>query len=201
MSTTSLPRSRAAAPTRSGVAGNELLTSVTAAVLVVLLAAEGLTILFLDGLLTEHMFIGIMLLGPVALKLASTGYRFARYYAGSPDYREKGPPVLGLRLLAPLLVAATVGVFASGVALLLVGHRSDLVLTVHKASFVVWGGCFAVHLLAHLPRMIRGVGREAQRRVAGSAARAALLGGSLAAGLALALALLSAITGWHGGHD
>ena len=37
-----------------GIAGNELLTGATAAVLTLLLAAEGVTILFLGGLLTEH---------------------------------------------------------------------------------------------------------------------------------------------------
>lgn len=182
-----------------GTTGNELLTGVTAAVLTILLVAEGVTILFLGGLLTAHMFVGLVLLGPVALKLASTGYRFVRYYAGTRAYREKGPPVLPLRLLAPLLVAATAGVFATGVVLLLLGHRSGFVLTLHKATFIVWGACFAVHFLAHLPRMVRAVDRQARRAVAGSGLRLALLGGSLAAGLALALALLSAITGWNGG--
>ena len=35
--------------------------------------------------------IGMVLIPPVALKLGSTGYRFARYYLGSPVYRAKGP--------------------------------------------------------------------------------------------------------------
>jgi len=182
-----------------GIAGNELLTGATAAVLTLLLAAEGVTILFLGGLLTEHMFIGLVLLGPVALKLCSTGYRFARYYAGTRAYREKGPPVLALRLLAPLLVAATAGVFATGVLLLLLGHHSDFLLTLHKVTFIVWGACFAVHFLAHLPRMVRAVDRQARGAVAGTGLRLGLLGASLAGGLVLALMLLSSITGWAGG--
>ena len=44
------------------------------------------------GLLGPHMFIGLVLIGPVALKLASTGYRFVRYYTGAPVYVAKGPP-------------------------------------------------------------------------------------------------------------
>ena len=38
------------------------------------------------------MFLGVLLIGPVALKLASTGYRFVRYYTSEPRYRRKGPP-------------------------------------------------------------------------------------------------------------
>src|SRR6266700_2655738 len=39
-----------------------------------------------------HMFVGLLLIPPVALKLASTGYRFVRYYTASPAYRRKAPP-------------------------------------------------------------------------------------------------------------
>jgi hypothetical protein len=187
-----------------GPAGNATLTSATAAVLTVLLAAEGVTILFLGGLMGAHMFLGLVLLGPVALKLASTGWRFARYYVGATAYRQKGPPVLPLRLLAPLLVTATVGVFASGVALLLLGHRSDVLLLVHKASFIVWGACFAVHFLAHLPRMLRSLSSDwsaaARGTTGGTRTRAALLAGALGAGVLLAVAMLGLIGSWHGGH-
>jgi hypothetical protein len=199
MSTRPMPITMPGRAALGGTTGNELLTGATAAVLTVLLVAEGITILFLGGLLTAHMFIGLVLLGPVALKLGSTGYRFARYYAGTRAYREKGPPFLPLRLLAPALVAATIGVFATGVALLILGHGSAFLLTLHKATFIVWGACFAVHFLAHLPRMVRAVSRQATRTVAGSGLRLGLLGGSLAAGLALGVMALSSITGWDGG--
>ena len=48
--------------------------------LLVLLAVEGVTILFLRPLLSVHIFVGMLLIPPVALKLGSTGYRFVRYY-------------------------------------------------------------------------------------------------------------------------
>ena len=180
-----------------GTAGNELLTGLTALTLTVLLAAEGLTLLFLDQLLSVHMFIGLLLIGPIALKLASTGYRMARYYAGTRAYRVKGPPALPLRVLAPVLVLATVGVLASGVALLLIGHHSDTVLFVHKASFIVWAAVFAIHFLAYLPRAVRSV--APRQAVSGTAARAGALALSLAAGAALAIALLDRIGAWHRG--
>jgi hypothetical protein len=42
-------------------------------------------------LLWLHMFLGLLLIRPVALKLASTGYRFVRYYTANPRYHPKGP--------------------------------------------------------------------------------------------------------------
>ena len=180
-----------------GTSGNELLTSLAALALTVLLAAEGITLLFLDQLLSVHMFIGLLLIGPVALKLASTGYRFARYYAGTRAYRVKGPPALPLRVLAPVLVLATVGVLASGVALLLIGHHSGPVLLIHKASFIVWSGAFAIHFLAYLPRAVRSL--ASRQVVSGTVARAGALALSLAAGAALAIALLDRIGAWQRG--
>ena len=55
------------------------------AVLLVLLAAEGVTILRVHQLLSPHVFIGVVLIPPVLLKVASTTRRFARYYAGAPE--------------------------------------------------------------------------------------------------------------------
>ena len=74
-----------------GARGNSLLTSLTAAVLLVLLAVEGATIPLIHQLLSLHVFLGLLLLGPVAFKLASTGYRFLRYYGGRADYVSLGP--------------------------------------------------------------------------------------------------------------
>jgi hypothetical protein len=63
------------APADPGVEGNTRLTSVTGVLLIGLLAVEGLTILSINGLITLHIFIGIVLLGPILLKTASTVYR------------------------------------------------------------------------------------------------------------------------------
>jgi hypothetical protein len=170
-------------------------------VLTLLLAAEGITIVRMRGLIGAHMFIGMVLIPPIVLKLASTGYRFVRYYSGSRPYREKGPPLLPLRLIAPVLVTATIGIFVSGVWLMLIGHRSDRLLQIHKVSFIVWGIVFAIHFLAHLPRMVRSLRRDwgAARRYAvpGSGLRAMLVAAALGGGVALALALLSVINGWQ----
>jgi len=74
-----------------GPDGNEQLTATTGVILVALLAVLGVTILRVQQLISVHLFVGLLLLGPVALKMASTGYRFVRYYTHSDAYRRKGP--------------------------------------------------------------------------------------------------------------
>ena len=94
------------------------------------------------------------------LKLSSTGYRFVRYYTADPPYRRKGPPVLALRVLAPLVVLSTVVVFASGVALLLRDRpRARPLFPIHKVSFFVWLAFTALHVLGHLPIDAGGAAR------------------------------------------
>jgi hypothetical protein len=186
-----------------GTEGNKILISASSVVLVGLLAAEGYTIVNLRGLVSTHMFIGLVLIPPVLLKLASTGYRFVRYYAGARAYREAGPPLLPLRLMAPVLVASTVAVFVTGVLLLAAGHKSDTLLHLHQLSFIVWGVVFAVHFLAYVPRVVRSLradwGAARREAVPGAGFRGTLVGAAIGGGAVLAVALLPAINAWHGG--
>jgi hypothetical protein len=140
---------------RGGTDGNERLTTITGVILVVLLAIIGVTILRIGQLISVHLFVGLLLVGPVALKLASTGYRFAQYYTGNPAYRRKGPPELTLRLIAPIVVVTTILVLVSGIVLMFKGaaHR-DPWLLIHKASFIVWIVFTAIHVVGHLPRVV-----------------------------------------------
>jgi hypothetical protein len=185
-----------------GPEGNEILTSAAAVVLVGLLVAEGITIVHMRGLLSAHMFIGLVLIPPVALKLGSTGYRMISYYAGSRAYRVEGPPLLPLRLMAPLLVASTVAVLASGVLLLAAGHKSSAALTIHKLSFIAFGVLLAVHFLAYAPRVVGSVKADwapARRHaVPGAGTRAMLVAAAVGGGVALALALLPTIHAYTG---
>jgi hypothetical protein len=184
-----------------GVAGNELLTMSIAGILVVLLAAEFLTLLDLRDLLGVHMILGLILIPPVLLKIGSTGYRFARYYTRSPAYREKGPPFLPLRLMAPVLVASALTMFITGVWLLVIGHKSDQVLFFHKASVIVFAAVFAIHLLAYGLRTIRTLKRawHQQPGLPGGGLRSTLVTSSLGVGVALAIVLSDLISDWHAG--
>lgn len=190
-------------PRLGGAAGNERLTGSVAAVLFCLLAVEGVTILFLRPLLSVHVFVGMLLIPPVALKLGSTGYRFARYYGGSPIYRSKGPPHVLLRLLAPLVVVSTLAVFGSGVALLIGGPPGGLLVGLHKVSFVVWLAATSVHVLAYVRRVPALVAREWRPPAAlpGAGTRRLLVVATLVAGLALAAATLPLAAAWYGWLD
>src|SRR5580704_12341423 len=72
-----------------GAEGNERLTGLTGMVLLVLFAAEGFTVLAVRQMLTLHFFLGMLVIGPVLLKLCSTIYRFTRYYTGDAEYQRK----------------------------------------------------------------------------------------------------------------
>lgn len=191
-----------------GTTGNELLTSINGALLIVLLAVIGVTIVQIGSLLSVHLFVGMVLLGPIALKLASTGYRFTRYYTGDARYRSKGAPWAPLRLMAPVVVISTVVVMASGVWLLVAGPSSrGALLPVHKVSFFVWVAFTAVHVLAHLREVRRGLAaeygaaaRSGQLVGAGRAGRAVSLASALVLGTVIAILFLPEFGPWLHAH-
>jgi hypothetical protein len=193
----------------------------TGAVLLILLAAEGFTILRLGRLLTLHFFLGMLLLGPVALKAGSVTYRFYRYYTGSGPYRRKGPPALLLRFLGPVIMLLTAAVFGTGVMLAIVGPSGRQPwLLYHKATFILWFAAMAIHVLAYAPRLPRLLSAEARgvalppdgsrghadgvrsaaraaRLLGGRGVRLSLLAASLVAGLAIALLTVHLAGAWE----
>jgi len=193
---------RPATKLRDGVAGNARLTGAAAAALLVLLAAEGATIPFIGQLIGPHIFIGMLLIPPVLLKLGSTGYRFARYYTGSPPYRQKGPPLLVLRVLAPGVVLTTLALFATGVALLIDGPPSNTLIFAHKLSFIAWVALMTLHVLGHLlevPSLASADWRRSgppKARLAGAGLRTLGLASALVAGVALAALTYYAAQPW-----
>jgi hypothetical protein len=196
-------QSRAGRITGGGTTGNERLTSATGGVLLALLAVLGVTIIQIGSLLWLHLFLGMLLIGPVALKLASTGYRFARYYTGSPAYRHEGPPAALLRAMGPILIISTVAVFATGVALLFAGPSSrDTLLPIHKVTFIAWLAFMALHVLAHLPPILPALRADYGRRpdlgieVTGRSGRVLALAGALTAGLVLAVLVIPEFGPW-----
>ncbi len=188
-----------------GTEGNERLTTLTGLLLIVLLAVLGVTIIRIGQLLWLHLFLGLVLLGPVALKLASTGYRFVRYYTHDAVYRRKGPPAPALRVLGPLVVLLTVLVFGTGVALLVLGQSSrDPLVLIHKITFFAWLAVTAIHVLGHMPEILRVLrGARTTRRelideppLPGRGGRRGALVAGVLAGLVLAVALLPLFAVW-----
>jgi len=184
-----------------GVEANARLTGMTAAVLLVLFVIEGITILRVRSLLTVHVVIGMLLLPPVLLKIGSTGWRFARYYLGSPEYRRKGPPPALLRLLGPFVVVLTLAVIGTGIALL-VGPASmrNTLFALHRDTFILWFIAMAVHVLGHLLEMTRLAPADfynrTRRQVRGAGARQWLIVTSLGIGLLLAVIMAPKAATW-----
>lgn len=186
-----------------GTAGNERLTAATGILLILLLAVIGVTLLRLRSLISVHLFVGLLLIPPIALKMTSTGYRFMRYYTSKPAYRERGAPPILLRVIAPVVVASTLAVLVTGVALLLVGPQSDGILRqLHKLSFIVWVAFTALHLLGHLPDLQKTFLTKREARVeynqlaAGKTGRAISIVGALVVGVILAILLLPHYGAW-----
>ena len=130
-------------------AGNERLTAMTGAVLLVLFVAECLTLLNLGKLLTLHFFLGMLLLGPVGLKAGSTLWRFTRYYTGSAAYVRRGPPAPLQRVTGPFVILTTLAVLGTGVMLLVEGGGpgGGPWIQLHHMSFLLWA---AVILIQHV---------------------------------------------------
>lgn len=200
------------APT-GGPAGNALLTAWTALVLLVGSAAELLTLVDVRGLLSWHVAVGAFLLPPAAVKTASTGWRMARYYAGSPPYQQAGPPPMLLRVLGPWVVVTTLGLLGSGVMLVLLGpvrsHQSFLDalgfridwVTVHQACFAVWVVVTGLHVLGRIVPALRITwGSTAAPTVPGSWVRWTVLAATLASAAALAVVLVHADSSWAAFH-
>jgi hypothetical protein len=180
---------------RSAVVDNERLTTLTGTLLLVLIVAELVITATIHTLLSAHVFVGVLLAGPLVVKLGSTGYRFLGYYAGSPAFVRKGPPRLALRVLAPLLVATTLVLIGSGIGLLVTGPaQPGPLLAAHNISALIWLPMIAIHTVAYIWRVPRSLADDwstpATEPAPGRGRRlgvnlGALLGGVLAAVLVL----------------
>lgn len=196
----------------------------TGAVLLITLAVECYTILRIGRLITLRVFLGMLLLAPVTPKAGAVLDRFVRYYTGSAPYRRKGPPALPLRLIGPIIMLLTAGVFGSGIVLAVTGPSYGPPsgwLVVHRFSFIAWAFFIAIHVLAYVPRLPRlpaaeargvsgtqdatgghpGTGRHARRAMGvlgGRGTRLALLTASLLCGLVIALLTVHLAGHWQG---
>jgi hypothetical protein len=179
---------------------NERITAIAGAVLFVFIIIELLITANLHGLITEHIFVGVLLSGPLVVKMFSTGYRFFRYYTKSSDFVRKGPPNIILRLLAPFLVLSTVLVFISGFGLAF-GHDDGLFGKIHSISVALWIPLTAVHAYAYIRKVPRLIGsdwnKQSKYQMPGRIARLGINIAGLMAGAIAAIVLLPLYaSGW-----
>ncbi len=187
---------------RLNPAGNERLTAAVGVLLLVPILVELATVLLgVHTFMSLHVFVGLALIPPVLLKLASTGWRFARYYTHGRAYVAQGPPQLAMRLLAPLLVAATVILFSSGVAMgILHGHALQIARRLHGPTSVIWLTLIGVHVLVYVKRALTDSGDDlrstTRREVQGATWRSYALAAALILGLVAGAAAVPAQHRW-----
>lgn len=193
--------------------GNERLTAMVGVLLIVLTVVELATLLFgLQSYLHLHVFVGLVLLPPIAVKLASTGWRFARYYTRAEAYRLKGAPQILMRMLAPLLVLFTVLLFGSGVAMGFAhGSALQIARRIHGPAAFLWTVTLGLHVLVYAPRALRAIGGDVRahtrRTVRGARLRASVATAAAVCGLVVGFATLPVQHDWlhlpshHDRHD
>jgi hypothetical protein len=188
--------------------GNARLTASTSAVLLVLFGVEVTTVVIgVRSHLALHVMVGLALVPPLAVKIASVCWRFIRYYQHDPEYRRKGPSAPVLRILGPALLVATLALFVSGITLLLApsafGGPHGAMFKIHDLSFYIWMLLILIHLTGHardLRRLApRDWGPRARAAVHGASIRRAIVLAALAAGLALALSLAGHVSTFQNG--
>jgi uncharacterized membrane protein YtjA (UPF0391 family) len=160
----------------------------------ILLIAELVTVVLgAASVLSLHVAIGLILVPPVLVKLATTTWRMVNYYIGAATYTHRGPPPTLARILGPILSLAIVLVLISGIALILgpssIHHSA---LQVHKVTFYLALLLIVVHLAMHLTKAVRLLARDwVNRRGPALLTRArwTAIVGSIVLGALLALAL------------
>jgi hypothetical protein len=184
------------------VVGNERITALAGAVLLMLIVVELVSAAILRTLLSIHVFAGVLLAGPLIIKLGSTFWRFLRYYTGSSSFVRRGPPQLALRVMAPLLIATTLVVIGSGIGLVVTGPRSaGPLLPLHGFSVLVWLPLIAIHTFAHIrqvPRLAVDDWSKSSDKtnVSGRGSRLGVNLGALLAGVIAAILLFPGAAPW-----
>ena len=183
-------------------AGNARLTAAVGLLVLAPVAIEVATILLgVHTFMSVHVFVGIAVIPAVLLKLASTGWRFVRYYTRSRPYVADGPPQTAMRLLAPLFVVATLVLFGSGIAMgLLHGQSLQFARRLHGPASVIWLALLGLHVLVYLRRALTNAARDAapagRARVRGTTARVSALAAVVIGGLVLGAATVPAEHRW-----
>lgn len=188
---------------------NARLTAVAGLTLLLLTIVELGTLLGgLQHFLSLHVFVGFVLLPPIALKFASTAWRFVRYYSGNRSYRDEGAPQMLMRVLAPLLVLLTFVLFGSGVAMgVLHGGAQHTARQLHGPAAFFWTVLLGVHVLVYLPRAVRKLRDRSvapPRSTVDRMRPELVVLGTLVVGLIAGLALVPSMHRWldlHRGND
>jgi hypothetical protein len=166
-----------------------------------------------------NLFLGLAVIGPVALKLASTGYRFCALLHPRPGLPAQGSTDPGAARAGAAGHIPDRSAARYGGGTVVRRPRCGPLGEAHKICFIAWITFTAIHVLGHLPEILRVLSsstdsrrqiialRTAQPagmrssagiadRTEGARGRAGALLISLLAGLVLATALIGQFSVW-----
>lgn len=206
-------RTPVTSPRTGGPAGNSQITAWLGAALLVIFVGQMITLTDIVGLMDWHIALGLVLIPPSLLKVATTGWRIVRYYTGHARYREAGPPPLLLRVLGPVLILSTLSLFATGILLIDVGQlRGDepthsliginwSAKDMHQASYNVWVFAAGLHVFAHLITAAKSIvpARFSTGKLPGTGSRALGILAIACAAVSLAIIAYPAGRTWTAG--
>jgi hypothetical protein len=170
------------------------LIGMSGSVILPLILVEVATVaLGVKNVITLHVAVGLVLIGPIMVKLASVTHRMLSYYRGVSEYLRRGKPTDGLRLLGGALAVATILLVVSGLELIVGPSRLQApARSVHVATAYLTVALIIVHVAIHLPKALRLASADARPHapiVPGARSRWLALTASLALGGLLALLL------------
>lgn len=192
-----------------GAAGNLRITAWTGILLLILLFLEGLTLVSIKHFIQWHIILGILMIPPTLLKIATTFWRFARYYSGSKQYKIAGHPPLILRVLGPFMIISTLSVLATGVALVVLGPIKSLdslitivgisisMMTLHQATFIIWFVVTTLHVLGRTIPAIQNTFLQLGGKIAGWGFRGIAISLAIVVGAMASVFVLDTTTSWH----
>jgi hypothetical protein len=174
--------------------GNARLTGISASLVLPLVLFEVVTVVLgVKGMITAHVVVGLILVGPMLLKLGSVTYRLTSYYRGVIEYRRRGKPSRTLRLFSGCLALVVLLLLVSGLVLI-VGPNSvhSQARGIHVVTAYLTVALLIGHLAAHLLQALRLASADQRPHasgVRGARARWLALTASLVAGGVLAILL------------
>lgn len=181
-------------PDKRNADGNTRMTGMSASLVLPLFLFEVATVVLgVKSVITLHVAVGLLLLGPVLLKLASVTYRMASYYRRVSEYRKRGKPAVALRLLGGALAVLVVLLLASGLVLIVGANAAHgAARAIHVVSAYLGVLLLIGHVAIHLRTAARVTLADVRRGAAavpGARSRWLAILASLAIGGTLALLL------------
>ncbi len=202
-------RKNPTSPKTGGAAGNARITAWSGILLLILLFLEGLTLVSIRHFVQWHIILGTLMIPPTLLKIATTFWRFIRYYSGNRQYKIAGPPPLVLRLLGPFMIISTLGVLGSGIALVFLGPLKSTqslitiagisisMIQLHKIIFVIWFIVTTFHVLGRFIPAIQNSFLQLGGKIAGWRFRALAIYLAVVTGVMASIFVLDTTTSWQ----